>query len=415
MAKIATIKEALLICKACNITPFIWGHRGLGKSSLVKQLAEEHMWGCIDLRCSQLEASDIRGLPDRLNGRTVFLPPADLPIGDLEYGDIKTLSGKDENMILHQSRFKNGILFLDEVNRAQDDVLQAIFQLVLDRKVGSYVLPPGWMIVAAGNYMEGYRVSGYDDPAFINRFCHLILSGGETTLDEWVNYITAQHGSFASEVIEFAAQNVKHLDGDISGELGFSIQPSRRSWEMVIKVLRECHVAEGESKYSETAKTEVLAGLVGRELALSYSRYTCPVKPRELIENGVKPYAKKLTKLNRNELTGLMWGMVSFCRPNINDDKVSDVCLDFAAFMISHVQDRDIIVAFCRALVTGEHYDEKRDKTRTAVLSNPRMAQMISKFGKKTGTRTFLEKLTEHLELQKSLVNVIWGDEDIKG
>ena len=62
MAKISTLKEAIKICRAANVTPFIWGHRGLGKSSLVKQVAAENGWGFIDMRCSQLEASDIRGL-----------------------------------------------------------------------------------------------------------------------------------------------------------------------------------------------------------------------------------------------------------------------------------------------------------------------------------------------------------------
>ena len=68
-------------------------------------------------------------------------------------------------------------------------MLQAIFQLVLDRRVGQYVLPPGWCVVAAGNYMEGYQVSGFNDAAFLDRFCHLTLSGGETTLEEWVNFV----------------------------------------------------------------------------------------------------------------------------------------------------------------------------------------------------------------------------------
>ena len=59
MAKISTLKEAIKICRAANVTPFIWGHRGLGKSSLVKQVAAENGWGFIDMRCSQLEASNL--------------------------------------------------------------------------------------------------------------------------------------------------------------------------------------------------------------------------------------------------------------------------------------------------------------------------------------------------------------------
>jgi hypothetical protein len=174
--------------------------------------------------------------------------------------------------------------------------LQAIFQLVLDHKVGQYVLPPGWSVVAAGNFQEGYMVSGFNDPAFLDRFCHMTLSAGETTLEEWIHYMSDVHGEKAAEVIEFASQNTKHLDGDIAGELGFSIQPSRRSWEAVVRVQQACN----GTTFSQGAIFEVLAGLLGRELAQSFSRYSCPVKPRDLMKNGVKPYESKLKSLHRH-------------------------------------------------------------------------------------------------------------------
>lgn len=442
MAKISTIKEAVKICRDANVTSFVWGHRGLGKSSLVKQITEEEGWGFIDLRCSQLEASDIRGLPDRgEDKRTHYLPPADMPVADMTAEAIfaqlaevlgidakgmdnkklsdtitKKLDGSnldmlrlyDERRQRLQPRFERGILFLDEVNRAQDDVLQAIFQLILDRRVGQYVLPPGWCVVAAGNFTEGYRVGGFDDPAFLNRFCHLTLSGGETTLEEWVNYMSNVHAGDATDVIEFASQNVKHLDGDVKGEMGFSVQPSRRSWEMVTRVQKV--VKEGN--YSEAAKVEVFAGLLGRELAQAFSRYSCPVKPRELINNGVKAYESKLKKLERNQLTGLMWGLVSFCKNRIDEEEIAKVCLDFASFMVSHANDKDVVVAFCRALVTnGGKDNDHQEKARAAVISNPRLARMIAKFNQRSGNekKTFVDRLTERPEFQEVLSRVSWG------
>lgn len=422
MAKISTIKEAVLICKDANITPFIWGHRGLGKSALVQQVAAENNWGFIDLRCSQLEASDIRGLPDRIDGRTHYLPPADMPIGDMtneeimnklgdvpEEGDIEAERIYANNLLKLQSRFQNGILFIDEVNRAQDDVLQAIFQLVLDRRVGMYALPPGWCVVAAGNFMEGYMVTGFNDPAFLNRFSHLTLSGGETTLEEWVYYMSAAHGEHATNVVEFASQNMKYLDGDVNGELGFSIQPSRRSWDMVVRVDK---VVE-QKHYNESARIEVLAGLVGRDVSLAYSRHSCPVKPRELIQHGVNQFKTKLSRLSRNELTGLMWGLVSFCKSQTDKDEVVLTCLDFAEFMIGATSDKDVVVAFCRALAAGGGND-KQEKPRAAVISNPRLAQMMSKFGKKAGNsrKSFIDHLVERPALQEILAKVSWGVDD---
>lgn len=422
MAKISTIKEAIKVCKEAHVTPFIWGHRGLGKSSLVRQLAAENNWGFIDLRCSQLEASDIRGLPDKVDGKTKYLPPVDMPVGDLTLEQIEerfkslkantsdSLENKRVEDILWQelqSRYQHGILFIDEVNRAQDDVLQAIFQLVLDRRVGTYTLPPGWCIVAAGNFMEGYLVSGFNDPAFINRFCHITLSGGESTLEEWVNYMSDSHGTDATDIIEFASQNIKHLDGEIAGELGFSIQPSRRSWEMVVRV----NQAVASGRYNELVKQEVISGLVGRELAHAFSRYSCPVKPRSLIEKGVSAYADKLKTLDRNQLTGLMWGLVSYCKNRIDEDEIANVCLDFASFIATDCDDKDVVVAFCRSLVNAGN--DNPDKTKTAMLTNPRLAQLVSKFNQQNNLKkSFIDRLTDRPDLQQILAKVAWGKED---
>lgn len=436
MATVQVIKESIMICREAIVTPFIWGHRGLGKSSLVRQITQDNGWGFIDLRCSQIEASDIRGLPDRVGDRTCYLPPADMPIGDLSTqritqeladtigvesgnGDVfvetmKRMRSPDlETRRLYyqklqqlQPRFPNGILFVDEVNRAQDDVLQAIFQLVLDHKVGQYVLPPGWSVVAAGNFQEGYMVTGFNDPAFLDRFCHMTLSIGETTLEEWVQYMTQTHGEAASDVVEFASQNMRHLDGDVEGELGFSIQPSRRSWEQVVRV-RQAHQRQ---QFSDEATLEVLAGLLGREIALSFSRYSCPVKPGALLKSGVSAYESKLRTLNRNQLTGLMWGLVSMTKERIHEKEVADVCLDLASYMIHNMWESDIVVAFCRALIGDGKITGNREKVKAAMITNPRFAHMVSRFNRDAGNKKdFVDRLMERPELQEALSKVSWG------
>lgn len=452
MATVSVIKESVMVCGLAGVTSFIWGHRGLGKSALVKQLAAENRMGFVDLRCSQLEASDIRGLPKAGDdGRTHYLPPADMPLGDMTDHEVavdlagilgivcgptednkkaKVLSDGEiadqiadklanadrqterlymDHLKKLQPRFERGIIFLDEVNRAQDDVQQAVFELVLDKSVGQYVLPPGWFVCAAGNFMEGYMVTGFTDPAFLDRFCHMTLSNGETTLEEWVDYMARVHAEDASDVIEFASQNTDHLDGVVQGELGFNIQPSRRSWEFITEVKKVCDTGA----YSETARTECYAGLIGRELALSFGRYACPVKPRELMNQGVKPFEGKLKRLSRNELTGLMWGLVSFCKNRIEEDKVATVCIDFATYMAKNANDKDVVVAFCRALVSSGNKEDHQEKARAAVISNPRLASMIAKFNTKGNSKkTFVDRLAERPELQDALSKLSWGSSD---
>jgi MoxR-like ATPase len=127
----------------------IWGPPGIGKSSIVSQLAQANDLEFVDVRLSQLAPTDLRGLPVADNGISKWYPPEFLP-----------RSGK-------------GILFLDEINMAPPTMQGMAQQLILDRQVGSYQVPDGWFIWAAGNRKED-RASVFDMPApLANRFLHL--------------------------------------------------------------------------------------------------------------------------------------------------------------------------------------------------------------------------------------------------
>jgi MoxR-like ATPase len=108
---------------------FIWGPPGAGKSSLVREVANDAGLPVIDVRATLLDPTDIRGIPAVQNGQAVWYPPSFLPTED-------------------QSA---GLLFLDELTTAPPLVQASLYQLTLDRRVGEYRLPDGWFIVAAGN------------------------------------------------------------------------------------------------------------------------------------------------------------------------------------------------------------------------------------------------------------------------
>jgi hypothetical protein len=138
-----------LIANDLKISTMIWGAPGIGKSSIVKQLAITHQLEFIDLRLSQLAPTDLRGLPVAEAGVSKWFPPEFLP----QQGQ--------------------GILFLDEINMAPPAMQGMAQQLILDRRVGSYVVPEGWFVWAAGNRKED-RAGVYDMPApLANRFLHL--------------------------------------------------------------------------------------------------------------------------------------------------------------------------------------------------------------------------------------------------
>jgi hypothetical protein len=132
---------------------FIHGSPGIGKSYIVADVAEKKALELVDIRLSQLDPVDLRGIPSIKEEQTVWMPPVFFP--------------KDPD--------SEGILFLDELNSAPPSVQAAIYQLVLNRQIGEYILPKGWRIICAGNRVSDRGVVFRLPTPLANRMVHLHL------------------------------------------------------------------------------------------------------------------------------------------------------------------------------------------------------------------------------------------------
>jgi len=180
---------------------------------MVAQIAARHGVPVIDIRLSQMEPSDLRGIPFRVEDRVEWAPPAVLP-----------------DRRRHGPR---GILFLDEITSAPPAVSAAAYQLILDRRLGEYKVPEGWAIFAAGN-RQGDRGVTYSMPApLANRFSHFEV---ETNLDDWAAW--AYRSGLDERVIAFLRFRPELLfDFDPAhNPVAF---PSPRSWEFAHRGLRK--------------------------------------------------------------------------------------------------------------------------------------------------------------------------------
>src|SRR3990167_5716507 len=124
----------------------LWGPPGVGKSQMVAQVARKYSVPVIDIRLSQMEPTDLRGIPFRVGYVVEWAIPAMLPDA--------------------QRHGAEGILFLDEITSAAPTVSAAAYQLILDRRLGAYTVPEGWAIFAAGN-RQGDRGVTYSMPALV--------------------------------------------------------------------------------------------------------------------------------------------------------------------------------------------------------------------------------------------------------
>jgi MoxR-like ATPase len=189
-----------LVTKNLQISTMIWGPPGIGKSSIVGQLTREHEIDFVDVRLSQLAPTDLRGLPVAEDGISKWFPPEFLP------------------------RDGKGILFLDELNMAPPAMQGVAQQLILDRRVGSYNVPEGWFIWAAGNRKED-RAAVFDMPApLANRFLHLEV---EVDFDSFKAY--ALEKGLHEQIIAFLSFRSTLLHKIDPQQPAF---PTPRSWEM---------------------------------------------------------------------------------------------------------------------------------------------------------------------------------------
>jgi len=191
----------------------LWGPPGVGKSQIVQQIAAQHGAPVIDIRLSQMEPSDLRGIPMRVGDIVDWAIPSILPDSE-RHGP-------------------SGILFLDEITSAPPSVSAAAYQLILDRCLGNYRVPEGWAIFAAGN-RQGDRGVTYTMPSpLANRFSHFDV---EVNLDDWVHW--AYRTGIDERLIAFLRFRPEKLFefDPAHNPVAF---PTPRSWEFAHNALRK--------------------------------------------------------------------------------------------------------------------------------------------------------------------------------
>ena len=204
-------QEFTSTASASHTPVMLWGPPGVGKSQIIAQIARSHGVPLIDVRLSQMEPTDLRGIPFRAGDRVEWSVPALLP-----------------EAARHGAR---GILFLDEITSAPPTVTAAAYQLILDRRLGEYRVPDGWVIFAAGN-RHGDRGVTYVMPTpLANRFTHYEV---EPNLEDWVAW--AHTAAIDPRVIAFL-----RFRPDLLFELDLARSPvafpSPRSWEYAHRAL----------------------------------------------------------------------------------------------------------------------------------------------------------------------------------
>jgi len=240
-------------------TILLLGPPGVGKSTVVRAAAEEvarrhnlqfvditsgvpdeipeNAFLFLDLRLTNLEPSDLTGLPRERDGYVRFVPIYQLYLF---------------------SKYP-GVIFLDELTWVQrDDMMSVVPQLLLDHRIGSVSFRSDVVVVAAGNRAEDTPLARALPAPTLNRLA--VVEVQPPTVEEWAAYMDTTHPRWNRKILAY----LEAFPGDFirsppAGE-GFEGYPTPRSWEWAALL------PEGAPAWRYIA-------LLGREVGLKLSKF----------------------------------------------------------------------------------------------------------------------------------------------
>jgi hypothetical protein len=273
-------RRSIITCFKHQRPVFLWGPPGIGKSELIASISEELDGHMIDLRLAQMEPTDLRGIPyfNKDLARMDWAPPIDLP--DEEFA----------------RQYPLVVLFLDELNSAAPSIQAAAYQLILNRRIGKYVLPDNVVVVAAGNRESDKGVT-YRMPApLANRFVHLELRVDHEAWQNWA----VNHKIHKDVVgyVGFAKQDLYDFDPRSSSR-SFA---TPRTWTFVSELI--------DDKLSDAELTDLVAGTVGEGVAIKFMAH------RKIAGKMPKPsdiLSGKVSELQVKEISAMYSLTIAMC------------------------------------------------------------------------------------------------------
>jgi hypothetical protein len=320
-------RKSIKKCFAKKRPLFLWGPPGIGKSEVVADITRELGGLMIDLRLGQMDPTDIRGIPFYNRDKNVmdWAPPIDLP-------DAETAS-----------QYPVVVLFLDEMNSAAPSVQAAAYQLVLNRRVGKYILPDNVVMVAAGNRESDKGVTYRMPTPLANRFVHLEMRVDFPVWQEWA----VSNGIHKDVVgyLSFAKQDLYDFDAK-SASRSFA---TPRSWTFVSELLADEDV-------DETTYTDLIAGAVGEGLAVKFMAHRKIAgkmpKPEDILSGKVKDLQIKEVSAMYSLVISMCYELKGAIERKIPDKEFHAMSDNFFAYMMANFETELVVMGARIALTT---------------------------------------------------------------
>ena len=239
------LQECLTEDLKAGLTPMVSSSPGMGKSDIIRTIANTFKLKVIDFRVSQCEPVDMQGYPGVTNGRMTFNIPEYFPIEGDTVPD----------------GYDGWLLFLDEFNSGNKQTEAAAYKLILDREVYKYKLHPRCLIAAAGNLTTDRAIVNTQSTATTSRLTHYRMRVDHKVWVDWANSHGIDHRIIS--LIKFKPELLHRFDTS-TNELTF---PCPRTWEFASKVITN------KDTINHITKTR-LAGTIGEGAAVELATYS---------------------------------------------------------------------------------------------------------------------------------------------
>jgi len=273
-----------------QVIPLLIGDPGLGKTAIVRQVAEDLGLELEVVRLAEYEPSDMAGwnLPNEAKDKMTRIKPNWIPDGD-----------------------KPTLVFFDEITQGHTMNQNVVAQAVNERRVGPHALPDNAVIVCAGNPQSAKAGTTRMPTHLKDRLTHVPISAN---VDDVVSYFMANGiDTRLCGYLKFRPDMLSQFDRDADA------CPSPRSWERVDTWLK----AGLPNHLTQIA----IEGQVGRPAAVDFSAYlTLTTKVPDIDELIANPTneAKAPTKFEKNEM-GIMYAIAAALVPRINSKTAENI------------------------------------------------------------------------------------------
>jgi hypothetical protein len=199
----------------------------------------------VDIRLSQYDSVDLRGIPVPHENTTVWCVPSTIPfIGNPAFDHVR-----DTQPI---------VLFTDEINSAQPATFAVAYQLINDRRVGEHVLRPNVIVIAAGNRESDRGITTRMPLPLANRFTHVEVV---PDVNQWCFDYAQQAGLSPIGIAYLQFQKGQFMTFDPQKPDKAFATP--RTWEKALRYF-------ADDQMPDAIKAAAIAGVVGEGVGAQF-------------------------------------------------------------------------------------------------------------------------------------------------